>query len=180
MLKVCCVFQLYGDGEASRLIKHWKIGIVTKWKGPFGGFSYSSNKYRKLVMLACGSGIAPFIQLIRHIVENEDDYTQIVLFYSIKTQKDILLKNILDSFKEYWNFAVKYILSRSSPELLEADKGLVKYGDDVKFGRIIETMISKELNDSNYFLICGTKSFTKDISKILLHIGQEWNKIFTF
>ena len=82
-VKVCCVIQLYSDGEASRLIQHWKVGILTKWKGPFGGFSYLSNKYRKLVMLACGSGIAPFIQLIRHVVENEDDYTQIVLFYSV-------------------------------------------------------------------------------------------------
>lgn len=135
-------------------------------------------------MLACGTGIAPMIQVIRLIVENENDDTQVFLLYSTKTQGDILFKDILDKFKDYWNFTVKYALSRSSIEFLEANKCSIKYGDQVRFGRINEEMIVEEIMpvvDSNsYILVCGTKSFSKDMIKILTHLGKEKNQIFLF
>ena len=135
-------------------------------------------------MLACGTGIAPIIQVTRQVLENENDYTQVHLLYSSKTQNDILLKDVLDTFKDYWNFVVKYVLSRTSSVSVENNKGLIRYGDCVRYGRINETVIIEEFasinNSRNYALICGTRSFAKDMTKILLHLGLERDQIFNF
>ncbi len=135
-------------------------------------------------MLACGTGIAPIIQVTKHILENENDYTQVYLLYSLKTQDDILLSDILDTFKDYWNFKVIYVLSRASRATLETNKGSIKYGDHVRFGRINETVIEEEFtpinNSDQYLLLCGTKSFVKDMTKLFLHLGLKRDHIFNF
>ena len=65
-------------------------------------------------MLAAGTGIAPMLQVIQGIVANELDETFIHLVYSNQRYDDILMKDILDEMKAYWNFSVLYILTRVS------------------------------------------------------------------
>ena len=167
----------------TQLIKSWKIGTLVDWKGPFGDFSYSPNQFKQLVMLACGTGIAPMVQIIRYILDHEDDYTFICLLYASRTQHDILLKDILDKFKDYWNFKVTYFLSRSCVISVESNKGLVCYDDVVQFGRIDKTVLINEIpspSTSVQVLVCGTKSFDKDMIKYLLQIGYTRSQIFKF
>ena len=71
-------------------------------------------QYRRIGMLAAGTGIAPMLQVIQDIVTNEDDETFIQLVYSSQTYDDILMKDTLDEFKAYWNFSVLYVLSQVS------------------------------------------------------------------
>ena len=63
-------------------------------------------------MLAAGTGIAPMMQLIQQIVQNEDDETFVRLVYASKTYADILLKSELDQLTSHWNFTVLYVLSQ--------------------------------------------------------------------
>ena len=63
-------------------------------------------------MLAAGTGIAPMFQVIKAIVDNEDDYTRIKLIYSCRKVEDILLKDKLDDCKQFWNFTVLYCLTK--------------------------------------------------------------------
>lgn len=177
------VFQIYDEGQASQEIKEWNVGTQVEWKGPFGLFSYQPNEYKSMVLLACGTGIAPFIQVIQEILDNGDDITQIHLLYSSRTQKDILLKSTLDKFKDYWNFTVEYILTRSSHLSLECDRGFIKYNDIVSFERINEDSIAKHTKgdiSSCSCLICGTKVFNKDMMNIVLRCGFKRENIFIF
>ena len=36
--------QIYEDGKMSDYIRHWKVGSIAEWRGPFGKLSYSQNK----------------------------------------------------------------------------------------------------------------------------------------
>ena len=179
--------------------------------GPFGGLNYSPNKvctgchnvtllageaalhYRCLFfliqytwvgMLACGTGIAPMLQLIRAVVENEAEDTIIHLVYGCRTQHDILLKEQLDCFASYWNFTAFYALSQSSAESLASDRGLVRFGDRVHFGRINSSLVAMEMapasDDKSVVLICGTKSFDKDMINYLSKAGYSKDKYFKF
>ncbi len=65
-------------------------------------------------MLAAGTGIAPMVQVILHILDNEQDETFIHLLYSCKQYDNILAKNILDASTSYWNFSCTYVLSQVS------------------------------------------------------------------
>ena len=71
-------------------------------------------QYRRLGMLAAGTGIAPMLQVIQGILSNEDDETFIRLVCSSRTYKEILMKHILDEMKAYWNFSVLYVISKVS------------------------------------------------------------------
>lgn len=160
-----------------------QLGCFVEWKGPFGEFRYSPNQFRELVMLACGTGIAPMIQIIRVVLENEDDFTKLKLLYASRTQHNILLKNLIDEFSDYWNFSVSHFLSDSDEESLKSDKGQIKYGDCVKYGRISLTVLESELSgmtEGVQFLVCGTKSFDKDMIKYLLKLKFTYEQIFKF
>ena len=126
-------------------------------------------------MLACGTGIAPMIQVIRTIIENEADDTFIHLIYSSSTQYNILLKKELDKYTSYWNFRALYILSRSSQQDTKADPGLIKYGDQVHYGRLDFEVVKRELPQAmeSQVLICGTRSFDKDMINHLSKIGYK-------
>ena len=65
-------------------------------------------------MLAAGTGIAPMLQVIKVIIDNEDDETFIKLFYSCKTASDILMKQRIDEYKQFWNFQAIYFLTQVS------------------------------------------------------------------
>ena len=62
--------------------------------------------------LAAGTGIAPMIQVIRSILDDEEDDTQIKLLYSVKTYDQILMKPLLDEWAGFWNFTSTYFLSQ--------------------------------------------------------------------
>jgi cytochrome-b5 reductase len=177
------IIKLYEDGQMSKLIKNLQVGSDVQWKGPFGDFVYQPNQFDELVMLACGTGIAPMIQVISSILCNEDDMTRLYLLYASRSQHHILLKNLLDEFSSYWNFNVRYYLSGSDADWLKKDKGLVKYGDEVEYGRIDKDILESELSGktSNVrVLICGTKSFEKDMVKYLLSLGYQKDNLYKF
>jgi len=124
-------------------------------------------------MLACGTGIAPMIQISRAVVENEDEETIIRCLYACRTQHQILLKQELNQFAEFWNFTVLYVLSRSSAKSVTSEPGMISYEDQVEYGRITIDMVGRETakmsrrncgaEEKNIVFICGTKSFDKDM-----------------
>jgi len=80
----------------------------------FEGFFSIVFQYRRLGLLAAGTGIAPMLQVIQGILSDEDDETFIHLVYSSQTYDEILMKHTLDEMKAYWNFSVLYVVSKVS------------------------------------------------------------------
>ena len=72
-------------------------GDVVEFKGPVGRFVYEgegmfaknrkSKKATKISMIAGGTGINPFIQILRKILDNPHDMTQVSLIYANKSEK---------------------------------------------------------------------------------------------
>lgn len=145
-------------------------------------------QFRHIGMLACGTGIAPMVQVARAIVKNEDDNTFIHCIYACKTQHDILLKQELDHFRTFWNFTITYALSKSTEDSVSEDPGKIAYGDSIHFGRIDGGLIRKGMSaclaeDSeiqSMVLICGTKSFDKDMINFLCKAGCTKDSYFKF
>ena len=177
------LFQIYRGGKLTQLIKGWSVGVLAEWRGPFGEFRYQMNQYKQLGMLACGTGIAPMVQVIQAVLDDEDDFTSIQLVYACRTQHDVLMKDRLDQFSGYWNFHVLYVLSQTTDKELMVDKGLIHYADRVKFGRIDADMVQDKMpppSADHHVLVCGTKSFDKDMMNHLLKMGYQRKQIFKF
>ncbi|XP_013391420.1 NADH-cytochrome b5 reductase-like [Lingula anatina] len=173
------LIKLYPGGQMSQCIRSWKEGDLIQWRGPFGLLQYVPNVFSKIIMLAAGTGIAPMTQVIRVILENEDDETLISLVYACRTYEDILMKEQLDQWSGYWNFSVQYVLSQDTQENVIQVK---KYNDTVHLGRLNSTLVSQmvPLTERGQVLICGTKSFDKDMINHLKKVGWEMKDIFKF
>jgi ferredoxin-NADP reductase len=82
---------------------------------PMGNFYYNPIFHgNKLVFIAGGCGITPFISMLRNMVEKRFPI-EIVLLYGCLTQKDILFYNELKEFQLY-NSNIKLKIILSEPE----------------------------------------------------------------
>ncbi|XP_031379850.1 NADH--cytochrome b5 reductase 1-like isoform X1 [Punica granatum] len=108
------VVKMYPKGRMSHHFRHMRIGDYLPIRGPVGRFRYSPGQARAFGMLAGGSGITPMFQLIRAILENPKDKTNIHLIYANTTYEDILLKEEMDDFAMKFpdSFKVYYVLSK--------------------------------------------------------------------
>lgn len=82
-----------------------KAGDSLLMQGPYVKFSYRPNQWAHVGMLAGGTGITPMYQVIKGVLENQEDRTKISLIYGNDKVEDILLANELATFTStYKNF----------------------------------------------------------------------------
>ncbi|MEM4326946.1 MAG: FAD-dependent oxidoreductase, partial [Candidatus Diapherotrites archaeon] len=145
------------EGYVSKLLTTAPLGEEFLLDGPWGHFVFEPEKMKKIVLLAAGSGIAPFRCFCQYVLDKNLD-TQVSLYYSNKTEQDIICKNDFDEFaKKIKGIKLVYCLSR------EERKGYY-------FGRIDSKLIKKivEENKESYYFICGPPAMVLDTEKILI------------
>lgn len=115
-------------GKMSQFLDEMKIGDKIAFRGPSGKLQYLGNgkiqirKLRKdppvqiaatkLNMIAGGTGITPMLQLVREVLKNSDDPTEMSLLFANQSESDILLRDELDSYAKKYSkqFKVWYTL----------------------------------------------------------------------
>ncbi|TYZ58864.1 hypothetical protein PybrP1_000500 [[Pythium] brassicae (nom. inval.)] len=106
------VVKGYPSGLLSKHIVELQEGDVLEMKGPFVKFEYKPNMYKRIGMIAGGSGITPMLQLAREICRNPADKTELVLIYANVTEEDIILREEVDALQFlYPQFKVVHVLS---------------------------------------------------------------------
>jgi cytochrome-b5 reductase len=119
------LIKSYPTGNVSKYIANLKVGQTVLVRGPKGQFVYAPNMVRAFGMIAGGTGITPMLQIIKAILRNPDDKTQIDLIFANVNAEDILLKEDLDKLAETKsNFRVHYVLN-SPPENWTGGVGFV-------------------------------------------------------
>ena len=146
-------------GKMSQHLDSLKIGDTIDIRGPVGEFHYlSSGKFTidgqlcfaaKFNMIAGGTGITPVMQIASEILRNSDDKTKMRLIFGCQTEKDILLRDVLDEWATLFpnRFSVHYVLSESWPKDWKHSTGFVN-----------KMIFEKELFGSAsdvYNLMCG-------------------------
>ncbi|KAH9641914.1 hypothetical protein HF086_011664 [Spodoptera exigua] len=151
-------------GKMSQHLNNLKINDTIDVRGPSGRLQYAGNgKFlikklrkdppvtvtaKKLNMIAGGTGIAPMLQLIRHICKDGNDPTEMRLLFANQTEEDILLRNELEKYQSEHpeQFKVWYTIDRPSE------------GWKYSVGFINDEMISQHLfppGDDVIVLMCG-------------------------
>lgn len=100
-------------GKMTQYLNDMKIGDTIQVRGPSGRLEYggkgnfairpdkkapaAKKNYKKVSMVAGGTGIAPMLQIIRDILKKSNqDKTEIALLFANQTEKDILLRDELE------------------------------------------------------------------------------------
>jgi ferredoxin-NADP reductase len=137
------------------------MGLTVEASGPSGRFCFDENQHKNIVLFAAGSGITPMISILRYIDDLCLD-TKAVLFYSVRTQRDIIFEPELEGLEERLpNFQKMIVLTR--PEA----------GWAGWTGHLSREFISLRLGevDSYTFFLCGPEAFMDHVKGILLSLG---------
>lgn len=109
------------------------------------------------IFIAGGAGITPFIAIFRQL-QKEENLNGNKLFFSNKTEKDIILK---DEFSKMLGNNVYNTLTREKNN---------KYDNR----KIDENFLREKINNfEQNFYLCGPDKFVKDISESLNKLGAE-------
>lgn len=111
-------------GKMSQHLETLKIGDTIDVKGPLGHFDYKGNgnfllsdepkHVRRISMIAGGTGITPMYQVIKAVLKNKEDQTELSLLYANQSPDDILLREELDTLAaDHPNFNIWYTVDRA-------------------------------------------------------------------
>ncbi|KAG0260599.1 NADH-cytochrome b5 reductase [Actinomortierella ambigua] len=159
------LIKSYPQGNISKLFGELSIGDNISVRGPKGQFNYTANMCRHIGMIAGGTGITPMLQIIRAVVKNPEDKTQLSLIFANVTEEDILLRAELEALaKKHPQLKVTYCLN-TPPE------GWTGYTGFVTADMIKEHM-PKPADDIK-ILLCGPTPMVSAMAKHTLDLGYQ-------
>ncbi|KAJ3044553.1 NADH-cytochrome b5 reductase [Rhizophlyctis rosea] len=108
------LIKKYPNGPMSTHIFSLKPGDKLDVKGPIPKWPYKANEFKKVGLIAGGTGITPNLQVIQRILSNPEDKTHIALVFANIAEEDILLKSYFDDLQKKHSdrFNVYYVLEK--------------------------------------------------------------------
>ena len=151
------------DGLVSAyILENWKVGLPVEISAPEGTFSYVYLRDAPTVIgIAGGSGITPFMSMIREVLESGEE-REIFLLYGNRTEKFSSYHAELTSFAEnYPNFHYQLVISND--ESYKGKKGFID-------AKCIQDFVKK--TDDATFYMCGPQVMSDFCTKALeeLHV----------
>lgn len=105
--------KLQATGLMSEYFQALQIDQCCEWKGCFGSFTYTPNKYKYLICISQGVAIAPIHHLIASILADDTDDTIVYSLACYRNIENILLRDEHSQFRQYWNFHSYIYLSEA-------------------------------------------------------------------
>lgn len=143
-------------GIVSRHMCGLQPGDVVVAKGPWQKYPYAANTKRAIGMLAGGTGITPMLQVIRQILENPDDMTEVSLIFANTTEDDIMCRDTLDALQfRHPNFKVHYVVDKPKSSTWNGGSGYIN-----------SDMVKSYLpgpNTNSMIFICGPGGMYKHV-----------------
>ncbi|KAF8203895.1 cytochrome-b5 reductase [Pholiota molesta] len=181
------LIKKYDTGNMSKYIHSLKEGDTLAIKGPIAKFPYQANEFEEVALIGGGSGITPLYQILTHALADKNNTTKFKLIYANVTEKDILLREELDTLKAKFpkTFDVVYLLDKAS----EGWKGPVGF---VTADIIKANVGSPDLKEKVKIFVCGPppqvasvagkKAGMKqgEIGGVLKELGYTSDQVFKF
>jgi ferredoxin-NADP reductase len=93
------------------------VGYEIEVSGPQGKYHYEPSMGTKVLLLGAGSGITPLHSIARYILERDIPNAKVMLFYSVKTPRDIIYEKTWPKMTaDYPNFHFYLTVTRARPE----------------------------------------------------------------
>jgi ferredoxin-NADP reductase len=147
-----------------------KIGDTLIASQLAGDFVLPRNKNKKLVFLAGGIGVTPFLSMVKYLIDNKQK-RDIAMVYSNKTAEDIAYKNFLDT-------ASTTPLPLKMTYTLTDAKNLPTYWEGSS-GHITERMIQSKIPDfkDRMFYVSGPHRMVSETEQVLKNLGVKNSQI---
>lgn len=165
--KYVLTIKLVEGGLMSQFIfDTWAVGKSVEVSAPSGNFEYQELRdAKKVICLAGGSGITPFVSMANAIADGDEDF-EMTLIYGSRNADSILFKDELEELAARCDkIKVVHVLS---DEAAKADKGFEK-------GFITAELIKKYApeNEKYSIFLCGPQQMYAFVDKELEKLGLE-------
>ncbi|CCH42867.1 nitrate reductase (NADPH) [Wickerhamomyces ciferrii] len=175
-------------GKMTTILESMSIGSEIEIKGPTGEFEYISNgnytfnnkpgHVDSFFMIAGGSGITPCYQVIKEIVDQEEDNTKMKMFYGNRKEEDILCRKDLEDFiaTKNSNLIVDHCLS---------DFHNVPKNWDGLTGRLNKLLWNQYIEEQKSYgeflvLVCGPPGMVEGVKKLVAETGFDASRVVYF
>ncbi len=146
---------------SSYLIDIMELGTKVIIGDPLGDFHYNSLRDKKTIFgIAGGTGVTPFISMIKAIEEGSEDFN-LTLLYGVRTKKHLLY-----DFRKLKNPKIKVIVVFS-------DERVPGY----ECGFITKELISKYIPKDSSIFMCGPDKMYSFVSNELSQLGIDKNLV---
>lgn len=164
------VKRVEGGLVSNWLIDHFAKDHTLELSGPFGDFVHQANDSRELVFFACGSGITPFLSVIRSM-QHLNDVPAVTLFYSAKTADSFICKKELETLRQQHDWlTIHYFCSQQST------------GIEPPFysGRITGDLVKEFLlhqSENTHYMMCGPNEYMENVAQWLEQLNVDSKQI---
>lgn len=139
------------------LLEEAKVGDKIVVGEPSGDFYYDTLRDNKnVVAIAGGSGITPFISMIKSLEENSDDFNLTVV-YGARTRKDLLI-----DYKDVKSSKVKLVIVLSEENV-----------EGYEHGFITGELLTKYLPETYSVFMCGPNAMYKFVRAEFEKLGVD-------
>ena len=154
------------DGRLSPRLCDAEAGQEFDVKGPFGVFTYATGAFKDLLLVAGGTGVAPFRAFIK-MVEDSGGTERIRLLYSLRSHEDIIYKDELDRWSAEGRVKVCYTATRETAAEWPHRRG-----------RFQEEILNEALQDLDPMcFLCGPKEMLLQMQGWLLARGLDRKRV---
>jgi len=142
-----------------------KFGIIK-----IGGKFLLEEDKRKKIMISSGTGLAPYISMIRNQIENNSKCDFIVI-HGVSYENDLSYREELEKYEKEEKI-IKYIPAISRPEENKNWKGEVGRAEKLVISGRLSKILNESLDPKKYvFYLCGHPHMIEDINEYLKTIG---------
>lgn len=159
---------IHGDHIGQSHFVDAKVGDPFVLRGPSGQFRFDPTKDSKVLFIAGGTGLAPFMSMLRHS-KTVGAKSNFVMLYSIKFPTEEIRKDELSGFAQQLDLKLIVTVTRPAP------------GDGWtgQTGHIDAAMIQKYCPDfaERMCYICGPLAFVKAVKDALASINVQPQRV---
>lgn len=164
--KLSVIIKKVENGYGTEIIfKTFKVGDIVELEGPMGDELVPNGNAEKLLFVANGIGITPFIPLVKEAVLKQPLVKEVKLLYGARYDDDFLYDDYFRQLdNQYQQFEYLPIISRPK-------------NSNVRKGHVTDILREMDLQEYKVYM-CGTKNMVLDSYKILLNKGVKKDDIF--
>lgn len=159
-----------GGVMSNYILDTWEVGTSVKVSAPAGNFEYQPLRdAKKVICLAGGSGITPFVSMAGAILDGDEDFELTLLYGSRNKDAILFYDELLEITKKTDKVKVIHVLSDENAQASE--EGFEK-------GFITAELIKKYAPENEYYsvFICGPQVMYNFLEKELpkLELPQKY------
>ena len=164
-------FTIKELGDYTDDIGKVKVGEIAYIEGPYGIFNALSSDAEELIFIAGGSGITPFLSMLRYM-KDKNNTRKTTLIWGIRFQYEFFLREEFEEMKDA-NPNLTIIPVVSDDDSWDGERGFI---DRDKLDRLVPCEDPDEIIQKKDYYICGPPLMIKKVRPALKSMGVNKSK----